>query len=91
VASLDAFGETVKPMLELRSKRLDAAWAYTDDKKRQDALKAVWRNFGTVWRKAGNAMRSAKRDAWEQYRDDRSDCGMYQDEEGGGLGLDSQF
>lgn len=89
--SLREFSDAMNGLLDERSQQIDKLWSMTDTKKRDNGLKSVWRSFGSAWRMLGIGMREDRRSAWDQYRKDKSDCGVPEDPEKGGLGADSQF
>lgn len=90
--SLDVFYSELSRMLEVRKKALLIIWAQDDVAKRTNAVKAIWRGFGQAWREQAIIMRDKRRQAWEQYRTSRYECGFSgRDEEMGGFGLDSQY
>lgn len=89
--SLDDFYEDMNTLLEQRRTIILKSWELTDAKKRSGYLNTTWKSFGSAWRTAGIAMREERRDAWEQYRIDRSECGVTGvDEEQAGLNMDAQ-
>lgn len=89
--SLREFTENMDGLLVERSGQLEKYWGLSDTKKRDSGLRAVWRSFGSAWRVLGLGMREDRRTAWEEFRKDKSDCGIPEDPEKGGLGADSQF
>lgn len=89
--SLDEFYEDMNSLLEQRRTIVLKSWEVSDAKKRAGYLRTTWKSFGSAWKTAGTAMREARRSAWEQYREDRSDCGVSGvDEEQGGFNMDLQ-
>lgn len=80
-------------MLDIRANLIEDGWSQKDPDSRDAKLRAVWRTFGSAWRKKGLVMREQRRDAWEAYREDRSSCGIYgtDDPEAAGLTADSQY
>lgn len=80
-------------MLEIRQGLIVKYWATLDDEKRDSEIRTTWRTFGSAWRTKGQVMRQQRRDAWVTYRKDRSECGIYgqNDPEASGLTIDSQF
>jgi len=92
MASLDSFHADLSRMLELRQSLIVKNWGEKDVKKRDTGLKTVWKSFGQAWRTSGLYMRAERRKAWEQYRTDKTACGMgIEDPESGGLSIDSQY
>jgi hypothetical protein len=89
--ALDQYAINVHQQLAMRHSTLLQGWAIMDLNKRRLALKAIWRQFGMTWRTEEQKMNLAKRQAWEVYRSDRSDCGLSGlDEDAGGFGADAQ-
>ena len=92
MGALNTFYTRMQKTLEARRALVKAAWEVTDGPKRRLVLKSIWKKFGFTWKTETEAMRTAMRKAWQDYRTDRSDCKVAgYDEETGGLGMDSQF
>ena len=75
IAGLDTFSSSVKVALQTRRDSLKAAWAITDNTQRKTAIKTAWTAFQGTWKKTKQAMRNAKKTAWQQFRTERKACG----------------
>jgi len=90
--ALDTFYNDMSTKLRTRREMIVQKWGDTNVKNRNAAFKAIWHGFGQSWRTSSLSLREQRNAAWLQFRTDRDNCGLSgKDEEGGGLGLDSQF
>lgn len=74
IADLDTKNAALKTALETRRTALKAAWALTDADDRFQALKDAWKAYASSVKEAVRTFKTAKKDAWSQYHQDRLDC-----------------
>lgn len=91
-AALQTYSATMSGALAARKALILQAWSDTNNTRRQQLLKSIWRDFAMTWRDNGQAMQQSIKSAWDQYRTDRSFCGLAGfDFETGGVSADSQL
>ncbi len=90
--SLKGYYRYMDRALARREDSIIQAWQETGKPARQALFSGAWRNFGQSWREADNQMRDLISKAWKRYRENIVNCSPNaEDEERGGIGLDSQF
>jgi hypothetical protein len=90
--SVNGYNNYMQRALRTRKTKIMAAWSITDPDRRQSALNASWRDFGSTWRTANNELKRLRSKAWSDYRVAITQCGTRaMDEEALASGPDSQW
>jgi|SRR5581483_7556873 len=92
IAAYQARGTAVTQALQNRQTALKNAWAMTDAKARNAAIRAAWKNYQTDFKAANTTFRKARMDAWTAFNTARKACGPNsQTSDSGTMGLDNQL
>ncbi len=74
ISAVDAYAAAVKAALQTRKDALKAAWAITDNARRNAALKAAWAAFNGTWKNARQALNEQRKAAWSAFKADAKAC-----------------
>jgi hypothetical protein len=75
IVAVDVYVTSVKTALVARRDALKAAWAITEQKARQTAIKNAWNKYKDALKTARETFRKAKNVAWDLYKTERKACG----------------
>lgn len=77
------FNASIVSAYSTRKSALDAAWAMTDAKARNAALKAAWNAFKTAKKSAQKQWKADSKAAWKTFRTAAKACKMPEADAGG--------
>ena len=90
IAAVDANNAAWKASLTTRRDELIAAWKLTDSKARREAVKAAWKKFRDARKTQRETLRTARKNAWEQFKKDAKACKTDNPETGVEASIDAQ-
>ncbi len=91
-AGVESFVNGLRQAFAARKDALKAAWANSDKKERDSALKAAWSAFGQSSKKARSDWKAARQNAWKTFRTEMKTCkGGDGAAEQGGESVDGQM
>ncbi|HYU64901.1 MAG TPA: hypothetical protein VEK36_01360 [Candidatus Paceibacterota bacterium] len=74
INAFDTRSAQYRKALDTRKEALKAAWALTDIKDRNTALRVAWNNYKWAVRDARHAWAKDRNAAWQQFRTDAIQC-----------------
>ncbi len=75
ISAFSLFGTSMTANLTTRKNALMDAWKIANKKERNLAREAAWKAYRDSAEKAREALRSARKGAWDGFRTDRKACG----------------
>jgi len=90
-AAVDAYATAVKNALSARQSALKSAWALTNKKDRQAAIKNAWLDYRKAIKKARKDLQTARQNAWKDYYKSKKSCNAMEEEPYGGQGADANL
>ncbi len=91
IAAWDKYSAAIKTALSARKDALKAAWALTDKKARNEAIRKAWNAYRDSVKAAKKTFRDERTAAWKQFRTDRRACGVREGTADEGQGQDSNL
>jgi len=89
--AVDAYATAVKNALSARQSALKSAWALTNKKDRQAAIKNAWLDYRKAIKKARKDLGTARQNAWKDYYSSKKSCKVMEGEPYGGQGADANL